>query len=77
MQAMIDGNSKALLCLGGNFAVGLPDPEVRVPAMGKLAPSVHIGTKPNRSHLLEAKYKESGTPSYKSVPVRVLRSEAA
>ena len=55
MQAMIDGKSKALLCLGGNFAVALPDPEVSFPAMGKLDLSVHIGTKLNRSHLLVAK----------------------
>jgi anaerobic selenocysteine-containing dehydrogenase len=26
LQAMIDGESKALLCLGGNFAVAMPDP---------------------------------------------------
>lgn len=27
LQAMIDGESKALLCLGGNFAVAMPDSE--------------------------------------------------
>jgi len=55
MQAMIDGKSRALFCLGGNFAVALPDPEQCFPAMGKLDLSVHVGTKLNRTHLLVAK----------------------
>jgi anaerobic selenocysteine-containing dehydrogenase len=33
LQAMIDGESKALLCLGGNFAVAMPDSERAFPAM--------------------------------------------
>ncbi|WP_150695494.1 FdhF/YdeP family oxidoreductase [Pandoraea terrae] len=55
MQAMIDGSAKALICLGGNFAVALPDAERSFPAMGTLDLSVHIGTKLNRTHLLVAK----------------------
>ncbi|WP_322092251.1 FdhF/YdeP family oxidoreductase [Paraburkholderia bannensis] len=55
MQAMIDGKAKALLCLGGNFAVALPDPEQAFPAMATLDVAVHIGTKLNRTHLLVAK----------------------
>jgi molybdopterin-dependent oxidoreductase alpha subunit len=55
MQAMIAGKSKALLCLGGNFAVALPDSEQCFPAMKALDLSVHLGTKLNRSHLLVAK----------------------
>jgi len=55
MQAMIDGSCKALFCLGGNFAVALPDPEQSFTAMGNLDLSVHIGTKLNRSHLLVGK----------------------
>ncbi|WP_321877297.1 FdhF/YdeP family oxidoreductase [Paraburkholderia bannensis] len=55
MQAMIDGKAKALLCLGGNFAVALPDPEQAFPAMAALDVAVHIGTKLNRTHLLVAK----------------------
>ena len=54
MQAMVDGRAKALICLGGNFVVALPDPG-RLPAMGRLDLSVHIGTKLNRTHLLVAK----------------------
>ncbi|OUM01015.1 FdhF/YdeP family oxidoreductase [Variovorax sp. JS1663] len=55
MEAMIDGSAKALICLGGNFAVALPDPAQCFPAMKKLDLSVHVGTKLNRSHLLVAK----------------------
>jgi molybdopterin-dependent oxidoreductase alpha subunit len=55
MQAMIDGKSKALICLGGNFAVALPDPDVSFPAMAGLDLAVHIGTKLNRTHLLVSK----------------------
>lgn len=55
MQAMISGEAKALLCLGGNFAVALPDSGQSFPAMGNLDLSVHVGTKLNRSHLLVAK----------------------
>lgn len=55
LQAMIDGESKALICLGGNFAVAMPDSERAFPAMRGLDLSVHIGTKLNRSHLLVAK----------------------
>ena len=52
MQAMVAGDAKALICLGGNFAVALPDPELCFAAMKKLELSVHLGTKLNRSHLL-------------------------
>jgi len=55
MQAMIAGTAKALFCLGGNFAVALPDSEQSFPAMANLDLSVHIGTKLNRTHLLVAK----------------------
>ena len=54
-RAMIDGRAKALICLGGNFAVAMPDHENGFPAMGKLDLSVHVGTKLNRTHLLVGK----------------------
>jgi molybdopterin-dependent oxidoreductase alpha subunit len=54
-QAMVDGSVKALLCLGGNFAVAMPDPELSFPAMKSLELCVHLGTKLNRSHLLVAR----------------------
>lgn len=54
-QAMIDGRAKALICLGGNFAVAMPDHERGFPAMGNPDLSVHVGTKLNRTHLLVGK----------------------
>ncbi|GAA5524667.1 protein YdeP [Microbulbifer aestuariivivens] len=55
LEAMVNGDCQALICLGGNFAVALPDPEQCYPAMAKLALTVHVGTKLNRSHLLVSK----------------------
>lgn len=55
MKAMVEKRAKALICLGGNFAVALPDPEVCLPAMRELELSVHIATKLNRTHLLTGK----------------------
>lgn len=52
MQAMVRGSAKALICLGGNLAVAMPDPELCFTAMKNLRLSVHLGTKLNRSHLL-------------------------
>ena len=52
IQAMMEGKSKALICLGGNLPVAMPDPEISFAAMRKLDLSVHIATKLNRSHLL-------------------------
>lgn len=54
-QAMINGSAKAMLCLGGNFAVAMPDHARAFPAMRSLDLSVHVGTKLNRTHLLTAK----------------------
>jgi molybdopterin-dependent oxidoreductase alpha subunit len=56
MQAIADGRSKVLICLGGNLAVALPDPEQCFAAMRKLDLAVHIGTKLNRSNLLVGKH---------------------
>src|SRR6202795_5006624 len=55
IEAIRDGRSKALVCLGGNLAVAMSDPEVTFKAMRKLDLAVHIATKLNRSHLLVAK----------------------
>ncbi len=55
VEAIRDGRSKALVCLGGNLAVAMSDPEVTFKAMRNLNLAVHIATKLNRSHLLLAK----------------------
>jgi molybdopterin-dependent oxidoreductase alpha subunit len=52
MQAIIDGRSKVLVCLGGNLAVALPEPARCHAAMQSLDLAVHVATKLNRSHLL-------------------------
>ena len=55
VEAIRDGRSKALICLGGDLAVAMSDPEVTFKAMRNLDLAVHIATKLNRSHLLLAK----------------------
>src|SRR3981081_3936144 len=55
IEAIRDGRSKALVCLGGNLAVAISDPEVTFKAMRSLDLAVHIATKLNRTHLLLAK----------------------
>ena len=55
VEAIAEGHSKALICLGGNLAVAMPDPTVTFEGMRKLDLSVQISTKLNRSHLLIAK----------------------
>jgi molybdopterin-dependent oxidoreductase alpha subunit len=55
MQAMVAGRSKALICLGGNFAVALSDPAACAAGMRNLDLAVHLNTKLNRSHLLIGK----------------------
>jgi len=56
IQAMRDGKAKALLCLGGNLAEAISDPQVTFEAMRKLDLVVHMATKLNRSHLLLGKH---------------------
>lgn len=55
IEAITNGQSKALVCLGGNLAVAMSDPDVTFQAMRQLDLAVHIATKLNRSHLLIAK----------------------
>ena len=56
IEAIAEGKSKALICLGGNLAVAMPDPDATFAAMRKLDLAVHIATKLNRSHLLMAEH---------------------
>jgi molybdopterin-dependent oxidoreductase alpha subunit len=56
VRAIRDGRSKALICLGGNLAVAISDPEATYPAMRNLDLVVHVATKLNRSHLIPAKH---------------------
>jgi molybdopterin-dependent oxidoreductase alpha subunit len=55
IKAIRDRRSKALVCLGGNLAVAMADPQVTFEAMRGLDLAVHIATKLNRTHLLLAR----------------------
>ncbi len=55
MQAMAEGRSRVPLCLGGNFSIALPDPELCAEGMRRLDLAVHMNTKLNRSNLLIGK----------------------
>ena len=55
VKAIAQGRSKALVCLGGNLAVAMSDPQATFGAMRKLDLAVHIATKLNRSHLIPAR----------------------
>lgn len=55
LAAMRSGHSKALISLGGNLAVAMPDPEACFAAVRGLDLSVNILTKFNRTCLLTAK----------------------
>lgn len=55
LMAMREGRSKALIALGGNLAVAMPDPDACFAAVRSLDISVNILTKFNRSCLLTAK----------------------
>jgi len=55
LAAMRDGRAKALIALGGNLAVAMPDPEASFAAFRKLDLSVSVLTKFNRTCLLLAK----------------------
>ncbi|MDF2235319.1 FdhF/YdeP family oxidoreductase [Albimonas sp. CAU 1670] len=50
-QALLEGRVRAVVSLGGNLLRALPDRERIEAAWPSLRLSVHIATKPNRSHL--------------------------
>jgi molybdopterin-dependent oxidoreductase alpha subunit len=52
IEALHEGRSRALVCLGGNFAVAAPDPAFTYEAVRRAGLTVNIATKLNRTHLL-------------------------
>ncbi|MCD2323013.1 FdhF/YdeP family oxidoreductase [Sphingomonas sp. IC-56] len=54
-KAMLDGRSRAVLSLGGNLAVAMPDPAACFAAYRKMDLAVSVVTKFNRTCLLRAK----------------------
>ena len=52
LKALHTGESKALICLGGNLAAAAPDSEFTEQAISNAKLNVQIATKLNRSHLM-------------------------
>ena len=55
LEAMVKGEAKVFIGLGGNFAAAIPDWQLTQEAMRKLDLTVHIATKLNRSHLVHGR----------------------
>ncbi|USR75899.1 FdhF/YdeP family oxidoreductase [Photobacterium damselae] len=55
IQSIYKGDSKGLICLGGNFLIAMPDIETISNAIKELPLIVNIATKLNRSHLITGK----------------------
>ena len=55
LEAMLRGETKVFIGLGGNFAAAIPDWQLTQQAMRKLSLTVHIATKLNRSHLVHGR----------------------
>lgn len=55
IQAMLDGQSKVFIALGGNIAAAAPDTHATARALANCELTVQISTKLNRSHLMAGK----------------------
>ncbi|MFV8847682.1 FdhF/YdeP family oxidoreductase [Serratia fonticola] len=55
IEAMLRGEVKVLIALGGNLAAAAPDTERTAQALRRCDLTVHISTKLNRSHLITGK----------------------
>jgi molybdopterin-dependent oxidoreductase alpha subunit len=55
IQAMLDGDVKVFIAMGGNFAMATPDTPLTFEALRKCELTVHVATKLNRSHLVIGK----------------------
>ncbi|UDQ91739.1 FdhF/YdeP family oxidoreductase [Xanthobacter autotrophicus] len=55
LEAMLRGETKVFIGLGGNFAAAIPDWQQTQDAMRRLDLTVHIATKLNRSHLVHGR----------------------
>ena len=56
MQAICTGQARALICMGGNFALAMPDREASAVPLTQLDVAGHVATKLNRSHLMTARH---------------------
>jgi molybdopterin-dependent oxidoreductase alpha subunit len=55
LEAMICGEVKVFVAMGGNFAVAMPDWQTTQAALRNLELTVHVSTKLNRSHLIHGR----------------------
>jgi formate dehydrogenase major subunit len=55
VEAMIRGEAKVFIALGGNFIAAVPDTEIATRAMRRLELTVGIATKLNRGHLVHGR----------------------
>jgi molybdopterin-dependent oxidoreductase alpha subunit len=55
IRAMRDGKVDVFFALGGNFAAATPDTAVTEAALARCDLTVHVATKPNRSHLMHGR----------------------
>ncbi|MFT5234964.1 MAG: molybdopterin-dependent oxidoreductase alpha subunit [Shewanella sp.] len=55
IHAMLSGESKVFIGLGGNFAAAAPDTDLTEEALSRCDLTVHIATKLNRTHLVTGK----------------------
>ena len=55
IHAMLSGESKVFIGLGGNFAAAAPDTDLTEEALSRCDLTVHIATKLNRTHLVPGK----------------------
>ncbi|WP_371347235.1 FdhF/YdeP family oxidoreductase [Ancylobacter sp. IITR112] len=55
LEAMVRGEARVFIGLGGNFSAAIPDWEQTQAAMRRLDLTVHVSTKLNRSHLVHGR----------------------
>jgi molybdopterin-dependent oxidoreductase alpha subunit len=55
LEAMVCGDVKVFIAMGGNFAAAIPDWQLTQEALRNLDLTVHISTKLNRSHLIHGR----------------------
>jgi molybdopterin-dependent oxidoreductase alpha subunit len=55
IRAMRDGDAHVFMAMGGNFLCAAPDTEATAAALRRCRLTVHVSTKPNRSHLVHGR----------------------
>ena len=55
IQAMYEGKAKVFIGMGGNFVSATPDTDYTARALRQCDLTVHVSTKPNRSHLVHGR----------------------